>query len=220
MRKNAGTPGCMLIAALLFAAFVPGPALGQAALQPAEVRDPWQRPEEVMDALEAGPGSVIADIGAGFGYFTFHLAERVGPTGRVHAIDVRNGRLEAIRERVAREGLTQVQVRLGAVDDPLLDPESVDAVLVSNAYHDLTDFDAMLEGMFRGLKPGGSLVIIDEDAPGGLPRTTYHNEHHIAKDLVIEDATRNGFTLVREPEGFNPTGRRTAPWFFLIFRRP
>lgn len=220
MREHPGLRGCLLIAALLLPAVAPRSAAGQAALQPPEVRDPWQRPEDVMDALGATPGSVIADIGAGFGYFTFHLAPRVGPTGKIYAIDIRNSRLDVIRERVAEEGLTQVEVRVGAVDDPLLDAESVDAVLVSNAYHDMTDFNPMLEGMFRALKPGGALVILDEDAPNGLPRTTYHSEHRISKDLVAEDATRNGFVLVSDEEGFTPTVRNRGPWFFLIFRKP
>jgi predicted methyltransferase len=192
-----------------------------------ESRDGWQRPEDVMNALGAKPGSVIADIGAvgapgpGMGYFTFHLAARVGITGKVYAVDIRNERLEAMRERVAREGLSQVIVQLGAVDDPLLPEGSIDAILVSNAYHDFTDFDEMLQGMNRALKSGGTLVILDKEAQRGLPRVAFHLAHEIPKELVREDATRNGFVFVREEPGFTPNDRQDVRrWYFLIFRKP
>ena len=136
----------LLVSLLLL---LPGHALDAFAQGRDAGRDEWNRPEDVMDALGARPGSVIADIGAGFGYFTFHLAARVGPTGHVYATDIRNRRLEVIRQRVAQERLTQVHVMIGANDDPLLPVESVDAILLSNAYHDFTDYNAMMEGMFR-----------------------------------------------------------------------
>lgn len=189
-------------------------------------RDEWNRPADVMDALRAAPGSVVADIGAGFGYFTFHLSSRVGPTGKVYATDIRNRRLDVIRERVAADGLTNVEVMIGANDDPLLAPESVDAILLSNSYHDFTDFNPMMQGMFAALKPGGRLVVLDADADPGEPRRLlYQNAHHIPQQLVIDDAKRAGFTLVSNEPGFTPPARGGGPpatlgWFFLIFEKP
>jgi ubiquinone/menaquinone biosynthesis C-methylase UbiE len=213
----------LLILAVLIAQPVPAQAQDG---NTANTRDGWNRPNDVMDALGAKTGSVIADIGAvgaigpGMGYFTFHLATRVGPTGKVYAVDVRNERLEAMRARVARESLTQVIPQLGAMDDPLLPPGAIDAILVSNAYHDFTDFDEMLQGMSRALKPGGTLVILDKEAQRGLPRIAFHMAHEIPKELVREDAARNGFDFVREEEGFTPNDRQDVRrWYFLIFKK-
>lgn len=214
----------LLVSLLLL---LPGHALDAFAQGRDAGRDEWNRPEDVMDALGARPGSVIADIGAGFGYFTFHLAARVGPTGHVYATDIRNRRLEVIRQRVAQERLTQVHVMIGANDDPLLPVESVDAILLSNAYHDFTDYNAMMEGMFKALKPGGRLVILDTDGEPGEPRRVlYQNAHHIPKQFVLDDAGRGGFVFVKEEEGFTRPRRSDTvlrperSWFFLIFEKP
>jgi cyclopropane fatty-acyl-phospholipid synthase-like methyltransferase len=83
-------------------------------------RDKWQKPDQIMDALAIADGSAVADIGAGAGWFTIHLARRVGPNGIVYAQDVQRQMLEAIRRRVAREGLQNVETRLGADSAPNL----------------------------------------------------------------------------------------------------
>src|SRR5215475_5527696 len=100
-----------------------------------KARDRWERPEEVMDAVGVKAGSTVADVGAGEGYFTFHLAERVGTTGKVYAEDILEDRLEKIRALAAERKLTQIETVLGAADDPRLPAERMDAVLVVNAYH-------------------------------------------------------------------------------------
>src|SRR5215475_1313736 len=79
-----------------------------------KARDAWQRPEAVMDALGIKPGSVVGDVGAGGGYFTFHLARRVGPTGKVYAEDILEEEVKKIRERAEGEKLVQVEAILGA----------------------------------------------------------------------------------------------------------
>src|SRR5439155_6662058 len=100
-------------------------------------RDAWQRPAEVMDALGVKQGSVVGDIGAGGGYFTFHLAARVGPKGKVYAEDSLESEINKVHERAAKEGLTQIVPVLGAKDDPKLPPETLDAILIVNAYHEM-----------------------------------------------------------------------------------
>ena len=182
-------------------------------------RDAWQRPAEVMDALGAKAGSVVADVGAGPGYFTFRLAERVGPNGKIYAEDILKERLDSIRERAAKENLAQVQTILGAPDDPKLPADSLDAALVVNAYHEFRDYDAMLQGIFRALKPGGHFAVIDCPADPGQPRESYYSRHHIPKEMVRGDLERNGFRFVRELQGFtDPDGGRT--YFFLLYEKP
>ena len=118
-------------------------------------RDAWQRPDEVMDALGVKAGSVVADVGCGAGYFTFHLAARVGPKGRVYAEDIKEDRLAEIRKRAQKEGVTNIETVSGAEDDPRLPLASVDVVMIVDAYHEMHHYDAMLEAVYRALKRGG-----------------------------------------------------------------
>src|SRR4030095_12824222 len=124
-----------------------------------KIRDTWGKPQEVMDVLGIKAGSAVADVGAGEGYFTFRLAARVGPTGKVYAEDILDDRLDKIRTRATTQKLAQIETILGATDDPRLPAEQLDVVLVVNAYHEMREYDAMLRGMFRALKPGGLLGI-------------------------------------------------------------
>src|SRR6185503_1412508 len=89
----------------------------------------WQQPERIMDALQIADGSKVADVGAGGGWFTVQLARRVGPNGKVYAEDIQPRMLDAIRRRVAEQGLKQVELVLGRADDPRL-PSKLDAVLM------------------------------------------------------------------------------------------
>jgi predicted methyltransferase len=162
-------------------------------------RDRWKRPQEVMDELGLTAGSTVADIGAGRGYFTFRLAERVGAAGKVYAVDIDEKELRRLGSRAKEQALPQVITVLSAADDPRLAAASVDAILVVNAYHEMRDYDAMLQGMLRALRPGGRLAIIDEDSEPGTPRSAYHSSHKIPESLVREDAERNGFRLCAVP---------------------
>jgi predicted methyltransferase len=181
-------------------------------------RDRWQRPAEVMDALEIAAGSRVADVGAGGGYFTFHLAARVGPAGKVYAEDILEDVVEKIRKRAARERLAQIQAIFGTEESPRLPEGELDAILVVNAYHEMQRSEAMMRAFSRALKPGGRLGILDVDTETGKPREQYHSAHRIPKKLVIEDAARQGLRLVSEKPGFaNPDNGRV--YYFLIFVR-
>lgn len=182
-------------------------------------RDVWQRPAEVMDALGLGPGMRVADIGSGDGYFTFHLAARVGPAGKVYAVDIDEGDLKKIRRRAKAEGLGQIEAVLGARDDPRLAPESVEVALIVNAYHEMRDYDAMLAGLFRALKPGGVLGIVEAEDEPGKSRETYYDRHRMPAEVVREDAARAGFRFVGERPGFvRPSPEKK--FYFLVFEKP
>jgi predicted methyltransferase len=184
----------------------------------ARQRDEWQRPGEVMDALGAKPGFRVADIGCGFGYFTFRLAARVGAEGKVYAVDIDEGAIDRVRRRKESEKLKQVEPILGKSDDPRL-PRDLDAVLIVDTYHEFREYDRMAQAVFRALKPGGRLVIIDGEGPAGKPRTEYHRLHTIPAGLVREEITRNGFVLKESLPGFYDAeyGKK---FYFLIFERP
>jgi predicted methyltransferase len=182
-------------------------------------RDAWQRPAEVMDALGIKPGSVVADVGAGSGYFTLHLAHRVGPEGKIYAEDIKANRLSEISESAKNEHLAQVKTILGSPDDPRLPPEALDAILVVDAFHEMVKYDAMLQGTYRALKPGGLLGIIDGETKTGQPRAYYHEHHRIPEELVREDVTRNGFQFLRGERGFErPSDGKK--YYFLVYEKP
>ena len=196
--------------------FQPARPLAQNAGQE---RDAWQRPEEVMDALGIKPGSVVADVGCGAGYFTFHLAERVGPKGKVYAEDIREDRLAGIRKRAQKEGVTNIETVSGAEDDPRLPLASVDVVMIVDAYHEMRPYDAMLEAVFRALKPGGLLALIDGAAEPGRPRDEYYERHRMPEQTEREDAERNGFRFVRDQPGFTRADDKKE-YYFVIFEKP
>lgn len=182
-------------------------------------RDAWQRPQDVMDALGARAGSVVADIGAGGGYFTFHLAQRVGSGGRVYAVDIDTGELDKIRTKAEEEGLSQVEVVHGDTDDPHLPAGALDAVLIVNAYHEMRQYDAMLEHILTALKPGGKLIIIDGVIEPGDSRETYYLRHRIPREVVRDDAARAGFRFLAEEPGFR-RARDKKEFYFLLFENP
>jgi predicted methyltransferase len=207
---------------LLAGALAGGMLPAQATAQHAEVgnRDDWQRPAIVMDLLRIGPGSRVADIGAGTGYFTFHLAQRVGATGRVYAVDIVRSALEDIARRAAARSLKQVTTVLGSDNDPRLPPQSVDVVLVVNTYHELRAYDGMMEGFRRSLKAGGLLAIIDCEAQPGESAESYVRHHRVPSAAVREEATRNGFRFLRSELGFVDPATPFSYWYFLVFQRP
>ena len=125
---------------------------GGSVAQDVAGRDTWQRPEEVMDALEARPGNAVADVGAGEGWFTQKLAQRVGSGGTVFAVDVQPAMVEEIRHWSTEEHLHQVVPVLGAENDPHLPAGELDAILVVNAYHEMRAYDAMLRCFYKALK--------------------------------------------------------------------
>ena len=182
-------------------------------------RDAWQRPNEVMDALGLKAGSAVGDVGAGGGYFTFHFAERVGPSGKVYAEDLREKEMADVQARAQKENLPQVQTIVGTASDPKLPEDKLDAILVCNAYHEFHDYNDMLRGMYKALKPGGVVGIIDAPAEPGQPRESYYGPHHIPKELVRDDFTRNGFQFVKELPGFKPSDEGSRSYYFLIFQK-
>ncbi len=124
-------------------------------------RDEWQRPQQILDALGVADASVVADVGAGSGWFTVRLARRVGPNGLVYAQDVQPEMLAAITRRVQREGLRNVRPVLGRGSDPQLPAAALDAILLVGVVHEIDDRVELFANLARSLKPGGRLGVVD-----------------------------------------------------------
>lgn len=132
-------------------------------------RAAWQKPEQIMDALQIADGSAVADIGPGAGWFTMHLAQRVGPSGIVYARDVQREMVEAVRRRVSRAGLNNVRSELGTRDDPRLPAGALDAVLIVDVYQEISDPVLYLRNVVRALKPNGRIGIVNYKPGRGGP---------------------------------------------------
>jgi putative heme-binding domain-containing protein len=138
-------------------------------------RDKEERPELLMKALEIRPGSDVADIGSGTGYFTWRLAEQVGPRGRVYAVDVQESMLDLTRAAVEQRNVSNVQYVLAGDDDPRLPPQSIDLAFIAYAYHEFADPEAMMGAIRRALKPGGRVLILEYAKESGIaPASPLH----------------------------------------------
>ncbi len=162
-------------------------------------RDAYQRPDQIMDALQIAEGSVVADLGAGGGWFTVRLSRRVGPNGRVYAEDIQPQMIEAIKRRAAREGLSNVTWVLGTPVDPKLKPGLLDAALIVDAYHEIEQPVTLLRNLSRALKPTGMIGIVNYKKDGGGPGPAM--EERVDAEKVIADAQAAGLEL-RKRETF------------------
>jgi ubiquinone/menaquinone biosynthesis C-methylase UbiE len=156
-------------------------------------RDAWQRPDQIMDALQIGENSVVADLGAGGGWFTVRLARRVGPNGHVYAEDIQPQMIQVIDRRVARENLRNVTTQRGTPDDPQLPTGRMDAVLIVDAYHEIERPVALLTNVAKSLKPGGVVAIINFKKDGGGPGPSM--EERVDPEQVVADARAAGLEL-------------------------
>jgi len=124
-------------------------------------RDEDERPESLMNALQIPLGAIVADLGSANGYFTWRMAQRVGPRGRVLAVDVQQQMLDLTAETVAKHKAGNVEFILGTESDPKLPVESLDLVLIANRYHGFPQPEAIMIAIYKSLKPGGRLVILE-----------------------------------------------------------
>jgi SAM-dependent methyltransferase len=155
-------------------------------------RAQWDKPEQIMDALGIAEGSVVADLGAGGGWFIPPLARRVGPNGLVYAEDIQAQMIEIIRRRVQRENLRNVRTVLGTARNPGL-PPGLDVVLIVGAYHEIEDPVALLENAGHLLKPQGRIGIVDFTPGGGGPGP--EREERVDPEAVIRSAAAAGLQL-------------------------
>jgi predicted methyltransferase len=162
-------------------------------------RDQWQKPDQIMDALNIADGSTVADIGAGAGWFTIRLARRVGPRGTVYAQDVQREMLEAIRRRVAKEALENVKPVLGAGSNPNLPRSALDAVLVVDVYPEVADRVTFLRNLGSSLKPNGRIGIVNYKPGRGGPGPAPDEGLRVDASMVEADAQAAGLrVLARE----------------------
>jgi ubiquinone/menaquinone biosynthesis C-methylase UbiE len=163
---------------------------------------------DIFAAMGVHPGAVVADVGAGDGFFTSRLARAVGPEGRVHAVDINAGTLERLKRRLADEAIENVTLVQGARDDPRLPEAAIDAALIVNAYHEMDQHQSMLAALRRALKPDGRLVVVEPVTPSrrGRTRAEQTKAHEIDPEYLLQDARAAGFRVVGLRDPFTSRG--------------
>ncbi len=174
-------------------------------------REGQERPEVVLDAMDLHAGDVVADLGAGSGYFTFRMAARVGKRGKVLAVDIQDEMLATIRQRAAAQGVTNVEEVKSTQTDPRLPAAGVDAVLMVDVYHELAYPFEVMTRVSAALKPGGRVVFVEyrkED-----PSVPIKEVHKMSVDQLTKEMDAVGLARVRTVESL-------PSQHIVIFQRP
>ena len=149
-------------------------------------REKEENPKTLLEELKIKPGDVIADIGAGSGYYSFKMARMVGATGKVLAVDIQPEMLDIIKARSKKDEINNVEPVLGEEADPKLKDNSVDMILMVDVYHEFAEPHAMTEKMVRALKPGGRLVFVEfrlEDDEVPIKLVHKMSERQVIKEM-------------------------------------
>jgi ubiquinone/menaquinone biosynthesis C-methylase UbiE len=189
--------------------FAPVMGVGGAGWLERPEREDEEAPSKAIDALDLKAGMVVADIGAGSGYYASRMAKRVGPAGRVYATDIQPGMIAILERRIKSEGLTNVTTVLGAMDDPKLPPKSIDLAIMVDVYHELQEPQIFLQRLKETFKPGGRLVLVEfrkED-----PKVPILEVHKMSVAEVKQELEAEGYVIDKVID--------VLPWQHIIVLR-
>jgi len=188
---------------------VMGPGGAEWLVRPERVSE--EHPDQALDELKIPNGATVADIGAGVGYFTWRLAERVGPRGVVYGEDIQQFMLDRLQKNMKSKKLTNVRAVLGTPDDPKLPANSLDLILMVDVYHEFSEPEKMLDRMREALKPNGRLVLLEYRAED--PSVPIRPEHKMTVKDVRAEVEPEGFRFEQSIESL-PIQHE------IIFRKP
>jgi predicted methyltransferase len=170
-----------------------------------------ERPELLLSVLELKPGMKVADIGAGTGYYSWRMAQRVGAGGTVYAVDIQPEMIKLLEEQMSRRGAANVKAVLGTSTDPGLPPAGIDLALMVDVYHELEYPYEMLAAIVRALKPGGRLVFVEFRA--GDATVPIKPLHTMSEAQVRKETAVHALEWVKTA--------RDLPWQnAVVFRKP
>lgn len=181
------------------------PYTGDLTIFDSPERDSRLQINRVMDILKIAPGSSVADVGAGSGWFTVRASRRVGAKGEVYAEDINPEAITYIQKRLAKEGLGNVRTVVGKTDDPQLPAGKIDAVLLLKTYHEIAQPVALLKHLRESLAPNARVGIID--------RTGNGEDHGVAEKIVLAEAEQAGYKLLERYDFVKGDGMD----YFIVF---
>ena len=197
-------------------------AAQQTGLTDAQIKSADAEVPQLVELLGLKPGMTVGDVGAGFGAWTMRFARELGPAGRVYATDIGAAQLAALRDVTQRERLNNVTVIEGAVNSTNLPALCCDAILIRDAYHHLTQPEAVIRSLAGALKPGGRLAVIDfpprpdSEVPAGVPA---NRRGHGVPVEVVQAEVGTMLTQVRTITSWSPTSQ-PASLYLVLFRKP
>lgn len=174
------------------------------------IRESRQREEDCQKMLEnlgVKPGMTICDMGCGNGFYSLQLAKMVGNEGKILAVDIQSEMLRLLKARAEEQGIENIELVLGDIDDPKLPEGKVDLIMCVDVYHEFSHPEEMLAGMRKSLKPDGMIVMLEfrmED-----PKVPIKTLHKMSKKQILREYKLNGFQLVKEFDGL--------PWQHMMF---
>jgi arsenite methyltransferase len=198
-------------------------AAGVLAQQDEREREKTERVPDILTALGVRDGAHVADLGSADGFYSLRIAKAVAPGGKAYAIDIEQKSLDRLRERAQQDAVTNIEIILSELADPKLPPAALDAVLIRNAYHEMTAHREILTGVMSGLKPGAVLVVIEAIHDNLLDKSREQQvkEHEIAPGIVEAELREAGFEIVDRDDGFTKFTRPPPGGFWMIrARRP
>lgn len=174
-----------------------------------EERQREEQPDKALAAFDLRPGMFVGDVGAGTGFYSLRIAQRVAPGGIVYATDIQPGMLERLRGNAAAQHITNVQPILGTESNPRLPADKLDLVVLIDVYHEFSRPQRMLRGIREALKPDGRLVLLEyrkED-----PTVPIRPEHKMSVAEVKAEVTPEGYQFEKVVD--------TLPWQHIIYFR-
>jgi ubiquinone/menaquinone biosynthesis C-methylase UbiE len=169
-----------------------------------------ENPEEMLEQLKVQPGMTVCDMGCGDGYYTIELARRVGPTGKVIAVDIQPEMLQELSRRCEQNNLKNVDMILGLPHDPKLPEGKLDLILMVDVYHEFSNPIEMLDSMHKSLKKDGRIALVE--FRGEDPQVPIKPEHKMTKKQILKEYEANAFRLVDQYD--------RLPWQHLMFLGP
>jgi ubiquinone/menaquinone biosynthesis C-methylase UbiE len=198
--------------------FIFTPAFSQYGKNDWKERDGWMDTSMLFQYAQIGTGSVVADVGCHEGYLSIRLAKKIGPSGKVYAVDVRADRLKRLKENMALDTLSNIEAILGDFDDPKLPLNTLDALFLIDTYHEIDAYQSLLDHIKKSLKKGGRLLILEklkEHAKDGS-REVQTAAHTLSLNYVKEDLLASGFKIDREIGNFGKWNRESDKTMWIL----
>ncbi len=183
-------------------------------------RDRWQKADELIRQLNLKPESHVADVGCHQGYMTVKLAAKAA---KVYAVDVDQPKLDKLNVILKQRSIKNVKTIKGDYDDPKLEPNSVDGVIILDTYHEMDDHDEILKHIKSALKPGGRLVLCEAIAESRRKesRQVQEGKHELGMNFALDDLRKAGFVIVKQQDPFvDRTAEKGDKMWLIVAEKP